>query len=106
MGHRAKHLPVQLSVGERQRVAIARALANEAPIAVGRRADRQPRFALRARSARSVRSAAHERGMTLVVITHSREVAERAERIVRIRDGRLSEEPVNSHRRIANELYE
>ena len=44
MGHRANHLPQQLSVGERQRVAIARALANDPLVAAGRRTDRQSRL--------------------------------------------------------------
>ncbi len=89
MGHRAKHLPMQLSVGERQRVAIARALANDPPLLL---AD-EPTGNLDSNSGADVLdlfdSLHRERGMTLIVITHSEEVAERAERIVWIRDGRL-----------------
>jgi putative ABC transport system ATP-binding protein len=95
MSHRANHLPAQLSVGERQRVAIARALANEPQLLL---AD-EPTGNLDSHSGDDVLDLFDqlhsERGMTLVVITHSREVAERAQRVVEIRDGRLTEEPVD-----------
>jgi putative ABC transport system ATP-binding protein len=96
MGHRMNHLPMQLSVGERQRVAIARSLANEPQFLL---AD-EPTGNLDSHSGADVLELFdvlhRERGMTLIIITHSLEVAERAERIVWIRDGRLSEEPANS----------
>jgi putative ABC transport system ATP-binding protein len=89
MGHRTSHLPAQLSVGERQRVAIARSLANEPLLLL---AD-EPTGNLDSRSGNDVLDLFdhlhRERGMTLVVITHSEEVAERAERIIWIRDGRI-----------------
>jgi putative ABC transport system ATP-binding protein len=96
MGHRLNHLPMQLSVGERQRVAIARSLANQPQFLL---AD-EPTGNLDSHSGAEVLDLFdvlhRERGMTLIIITHSLEVAERAERIVWIRDGRLSEEPANS----------
>jgi putative ABC transport system ATP-binding protein len=96
MSHRAKHLPMQLSVGERQRVAIARSLANEPQMLL---AD-EPTGNLDSRSGAGVLDLFdqlhRERGMTLVVITHSLEVAERAERIVWIRDGRVVEQPADT----------
>ena len=89
MSHRANHLPSQLSVGERQRVAIARALANDPPLLL---AD-EPTGNLDSRSGNDVLDLFghlhREQGKTLLVITHSQEVAERAERIVWIRDGRI-----------------
>ena len=94
MSHRAKHLPMQLSVGERQRVAIARALANEPQVLL---AD-EPTGNLDSRSGAGVLDLfdqLHEQGMTLIVITHSLEVAERAARIIWIRDGRVAEQPVD-----------
>jgi len=98
MSHRAKHLPNQLSVGERQRVAIARALANEPQLLL---AD-EPTGNLDSHSGSDVLDLFdqlhRERGMTLIVITHSLEVAERAERIVWIRDGHLAEEPADTTR--------
>jgi putative ABC transport system ATP-binding protein len=89
MSHRAKHLPMQLSVGERQRVAIARSLANDPMLLL---AD-EPTGNLDSHSGGDVLDLFdvlnRERGVTLVVITHSYEVAERAERTIWIRDGRL-----------------
>jgi putative ABC transport system ATP-binding protein len=89
LSHRADHLPVRLSVGERQRVAIARALANDPILLL---AD-EPTGNLDSRTAAEVLdlfSWLHrDRGMTLIVVTHGPEVAQRAERILRMRDGRL-----------------
>jgi putative ABC transport system ATP-binding protein len=89
MGHRVNHLPAQLSVGERQRVAIARALANDPVLLL---AD-EPTGNLDSHTAAEVLdlfAALHrERGMTLAVVTHSPEVAERAQRIIRLRDGQV-----------------
>jgi putative ABC transport system ATP-binding protein len=89
MSHRVNHLPSRLSVGERQRVAIARALANEPILLL---AD-EPTGNLDSRTADEVLdlfSGLHrDRGMTLVVITHSEEVASRADRIIRLRDGQV-----------------
>lgn len=98
MSHRADHVPLKLSVGERQRVAIARSLANDPALLL---AD-EPTGNLDSRSGNEVLDLFdrlhRQRGMTLVVITHSREVADRAERIVWIRDGRVVPEIVEGRR--------
>ena len=92
--HRSNHLPSQLSVGERQRVAIARALANRPPLLL---AD-EPTGNLDSRSGTEILNLFDrlhdEQGETLVVITHSNEVADRAQRVVEIRDGRIVNERV------------
>jgi len=89
LGHRVGHLPSQMSVGERQRTAIARALANDPPLLL---AD-EPTGNLDSHSGHGVLDLFDrlhkEQSRTLVVITHSDEVAARAERIVTIRDGRI-----------------
>jgi putative ABC transport system ATP-binding protein len=89
MSHRIKHRPGQLSVGERQRIAIARALANDPVLLL---AD-EPTGNLDSRTAAEVLDLfAHlhrDKGMTIVLVTHGQEVAERAERILRMRDGRI-----------------
>jgi putative ABC transport system ATP-binding protein len=89
LAHRERHLPAHLSVGQRQRVAIARALANEPPLLL---AD-EPTGNLDSHAGGDVLDLFDklhgERGQTLVVITHSQEVADRAERVIHIRDGRI-----------------
>jgi putative ABC transport system ATP-binding protein len=92
LSHRKHHLPMKLSVGERQRVAIARALANDPPLLL---AD-EPTGNLDSKTTDDVLdlfAQLHtERGMTLVMITHSDEVGSRAERLVRFRDGRVEDD--------------
>ena len=87
LGHRARHLPSRLSVGERQRVAIARALANEPTLLL---AD-EPTGNLDSRAQREVLDLLarlrRDRGLTLVVVTHAAEVAAAADREVKLRDG-------------------
>ena len=89
LGHRINHSPLQLSVGERQRVAIARALANDPLLLL---AD-EPTGNLDSKSADTVfdlfAQLHRERGMTIVLITHSEDLGVRADRIIRMEDGRL-----------------
>ena len=89
MSHRLRHRPSQLSVGERQRVAIARALANDPVLLL---AD-EPTGNLDTQTAEEVLDlfdALHrDREMTLIVVTHSPEVAQRAQRLICLRDGRV-----------------
>lgn len=89
LSHRAGHLPNQLSVGERQRVAIARALVNDPLLLL---AD-EPTGNLDSHTGDEVLDLFdrlhRERSLTLVVVSHSPEVAERAGRVLRMRDGRL-----------------
>jgi putative ABC transport system ATP-binding protein len=91
LGHRFAHRPSQLSGGERQRVAIARALVNEPRVIL---AD-EPTGNLDGRTGREILDlfcGLHGEGRTLVVVTHSEEVAECAGRVVRLRDGRVEPE--------------
>jgi putative ABC transport system ATP-binding protein len=92
MSHRADHLPSRLSVGERQRVAIARALANDPVLLL---AD-EPTGNLDSRTADEVLDLFgglhRSRHKTILMVTHSQEVAERAERIIRLKDGRVVED--------------
>lgn len=95
MGHRVNHLPQKLSVGERQRVAIARSLANDPAVLL---AD-EPTGNLDSKSGSEILQLFDDlhqkRGMTLVVITHSQEVGERAERVIWIQDGHVRPAPTS-----------
>jgi ABC-type lipoprotein export system ATPase subunit len=88
LGQRARHRPNELSGGEMQRVAIARALANEPRVVL---AD-EPTGNLDSATGRVIyellRGIARER--TVVVVTHSEELARLADRILHLRDGRLA----------------
>ncbi|MDO4556522.1 MAG: ABC transporter ATP-binding protein [Lachnospiraceae bacterium] len=87
---RRNHKPTELSGGQQQRVAIARALATHPSLFL---AD-EPTGALDSRTSEEIMELfheLHERGNTIVVITHNEEVAEQAERKVRIKDGKVSE---------------
>jgi putative ABC transport system ATP-binding protein len=89
MGGRAGHRSSQLSVGERQRVALARALANDPVLLL---AD-EPTGNLDSDNADKVLdlfdALRRDRRLALVVVTHSQEVAGRADRVVRMKDGRI-----------------
>jgi putative ABC transport system ATP-binding protein len=86
---RVQHLPTQLSGGEQQRVAIARALARSPRVVL---AD-EPTGNLDTRSGEMVMdllARLHgELGITLVLVTHDEWIAERADRVLRLADGRL-----------------
>jgi putative ABC transport system ATP-binding protein len=91
LGQRVRHLPSELSAGERQRVAIARALANEPRLLL---AD-EPTGALDSGSSERVLSllaAMRERhGMTMIIASHDDAVTRRADRVLRLADGQIQE---------------
>jgi len=91
LGDRLDHQPTELSGGQRQRVAIARALINNPPIIM---AD-EPTGNLDSKSGAEVlevfRRLHREKGITVVMVTHDEEIGAQAERVVRLRDGWVTE---------------
>jgi putative ABC transport system ATP-binding protein len=89
MKERMSHQPNELSGGQKQRVAIARAMANDPAIIL---AD-EPTGALDSATGHLVMDIFHklheEEGKTIILITHSRELAEETERIITLRDGMI-----------------
>jgi putative ABC transport system ATP-binding protein len=89
LSHRRSHHPDRLSVGERQRVAIARALANDPSLLL---AD-EPTGNLDSKSQDEIIHLLHrlraERQLTLVIVTHSHEVADAADRKILMKDGQV-----------------
>src|SRR2546426_10017417 len=90
LGARFTHRPGQLSGGERQRVAVVRALINTPKLLL---AD-EPTGALDRASAQNLADLLvrlnHEEGVTLIVVTHALDLANRLGRVLELRDGRLS----------------
>jgi putative ABC transport system ATP-binding protein len=96
MNHRVKHYPSQLSGGQQQRVAVARALAGEPSILL---AD-EPTGNLDSANGEAVMellSDLHRNGSTICMVTHDPRYASKADRTVRLFDGRVVEETFAGH---------
>ncbi len=94
LADRMDHLPNEMSGGQQQRVAVARAIAAAPPVIL---AD-EPTGNLDTRSTKDVMNILHtlkDEGRTVVVITHDNEIAMEAERVIRIRDGKVVEDYIN-----------
>jgi len=93
LGHRVDFLPVKCSGGERQRAAVARALVNEPQLLLADEPTGSVDTATGERILELFDRVGRERSMTRVVITHNEALAARADRTLRIIDGRLTEDP-------------
>jgi putative ABC transport system ATP-binding protein len=105
LGERMDHQPSQLSGGQQQRVAIARALVNDPMLVL---AD-EPTGALDSHTSVEIMAllqGLNRSGLTVVLVTHERDIAEFAGRIVAFRDGRVIEDHANAPRDAAAALAE
>ncbi len=89
LSHRAGQRPTRLSVGERQRVAIARALANEPELLLADEPTGNLDSASQDEILRLLGQLRERRRITLVIVTHSEEVARAADRRIAMKDGRI-----------------
>lgn len=95
LSDRVDHKPSEMSGGQQQRVAIARAIAQAPPVIL---AD-EPTGNLDSGSTKEIMAILkelHAEGRTVILITHDNEIAARAKRIIRIMDGRIVEDKINS----------
>ncbi len=98
---RMHHKPNELSGGQRQRVAVARALVNKPSIIL---AD-EPTGNLDSKTSIEIMGLLeeiHNLGNTIIVVTHEEEIAEHAERIIRLRDGEIVVDKNNENRKMVN----
>ena len=95
LGRRLKHRPSELSGGQQQRVAVARAIAAQPPIIL---AD-EPTGNLDSRTTveiMNILKELHKNGRTVIVITHDDDIAAQARRVIRIMDGQVESDDINS----------
>lgn len=105
LGERIHHKPSQMSGGQQQRVAVARAIAARPPVIL---AD-EPTGNLDSRSTweiLDILKELHKSGRTVIIITHDSEIAEQAERVIRIKDGKITEDYLNHERIGVNDRQE
>ncbi len=96
---RLNHRPSQMSGGQQQRVAIARAIAAKPPIIL---AD-EPTGNLDSHSGKEVMKIIHKlhrEGRTIILITHDNGIAEEAQRVIRIQDGKITEDYINENPKV------
>ncbi|PRY41108.1 putative ABC transport system ATP-binding protein [Spirosoma oryzae] len=103
--NRAHHRPNELSGGQRQRVAVARALVNDPSILL---AD-EPTGNLDTKTSYEIMDLfdqIHSKGNTVIMVTHEEDIAEYAHRIIRLRDGLIETDRINTNVRKANLLIQ
>ncbi len=102
LSDRMNHRPNELSGGQRQRVAVARALINKPSIVL---AD-EPTGNLDSKTSIEILGLLeeiHKQGNTIIVVTHEEEVAQHAHRIIRMLDGRIASDEINTEIKIVQD---
>jgi putative ABC transport system ATP-binding protein len=97
LGHRLNHFPSELSGGENQRVAIARALATDPTIMLCDEPTGSLDYETGKRIFKLLRELNTTQHKTIVVVTHNAPVGEIADRVLKLRDGRIAEIITNKH---------
>jgi putative ABC transport system ATP-binding protein len=99
LGHRLDHKPSEMSGGQQQRVAIARAIAQAPPIIL---AD-EPTGNLDSHSTQEIMGILrelYEEGRTVILITHDNEIAAKAKRVIKIKDGHIEADTIEGKEQI------
>ena len=91
LGHRLDHFPSELSGGEMQRAAIARSLAGGPEIILADEPTGNLDLASGLTVLELLRDLNRERGLTMMMVTHDQQIAQRSDRIVRLSEGRIEE---------------
>jgi putative ABC transport system ATP-binding protein len=103
LGDRVHHQPQELSGGQQQRVAIARALINDPVLII---AD-EPTGNLDSHSGREILNllrSLHQRGVTIVMVTHDSMTAEYTQRVIHLADGKIDKIKHNGHKALTQEV--
>jgi len=101
IGDRVDHLPNEMSGGQKQRVAIARAMANDPPIILADEPTGNLDSAVSVDIMNIFTKLNREKGATVIMVTHERDIAEFTDRIVTFKDGRI----INDERVIKDESF-
>ena len=95
LAERADHFPSELSGGEQQRVAIARALVKHAPLLLCDEPTGELDFETGRKILALLHATTHERGQTVMMVTHNASIADMADRVLRLHSGEIIADQVN-----------
>jgi putative ABC transport system ATP-binding protein len=104
LAERSSHRPTELSGGEQQRVAIARALVNDPAVILADEPTGELDSVTSERLMSTLRELNHERGVTIIIVTHDAGVAGATDRVVRLSDGRVIADEQRDGRAFARAL--